>query len=162
MAPCHTLKIFAILLLLALTGCKQPANKPAARPPLIEAAQAQDVLKILTMTDPLDKMIRAGNAGQPFVDLAKEVEVQYIKWRNKLPMNNAVSVGLRRVVDELKRIIDGYSVAQTLVAGTVQDSKQTPFDLVAEAWTRKTLLRKILDGSATEREWQVFELGQTK
>jgi hypothetical protein len=160
------LKIFTITLLLGLTSCKQAAQQTtqptAVRPPVLEGTQAQDVLRILEMTDPLDKMIREGAAGQPFVDLAKKVEIEYLKYRNQLPSNNAMTPGLRRVAYELKRVIDNYSLANTLIAGKVQNSNQTPFDQVAQAWTIKTMLRKILLGTATEREWQVFELGNPK
>jgi hypothetical protein len=131
-------------------------------PSTVKETQAQAVLRILTMTDPLDQMIRAGNAGPPFVDLAKEVEIGYLKYRNKFPANNAMPLGLRRIAYELKCVIDNYSVANTLIDGKVQNSNQTPFDQVAQVWTIQTMLRKILQGQAKEREWQVFEAGDPK
>jgi hypothetical protein len=146
------LKILATILLSALTGCSQAANKPSTHPPLLPDEQSKEVLRILTLTDELDKMMRANNAGQPFVDLAKRVELEYLRCQQTLPKDNAARTVFRQT-------IDGYSIASSIVAGNVKNPKDTPLELVAEAYIRKTMLRRILEGRATERDWQIFEAG---
>lgn len=153
-------KILVIVFLLGPTSCKQAAQQatqqPIERPPLLERAQAQDVLRILEMTDPLDKIILAGTAGQPFVDLAKEVEIEYLKYRNKLPSNNAMPLdcGASSMNSSASLIITAWRTHSLTERCGIPTRQQ--------GWTIKTMLRKTLLGQATEREWQVFELGDKK
>lgn len=148
-----TLKTLTVCLALAIVGCKQAASDSStAHPPLLPAAQSQAVLRILDKTDELDKMIRRGNAGQPFVDLTNQIELEHMRCDNDLPQQNAAR-------EELKRIIDGYRTARAIVAGRAKHPTLTPVDLVAESYIRKVMLRRVLTGKATERDWQAFEIG---
>jgi hypothetical protein len=72
--------------------------------------------------------------------------------QSKLPQQNAAG-------EVFRQIIAGYGVARTLIAGQAPNSLQNPVDLVAAAYIRKTLLRRLLTGRATERDWQAFEAG---
>ncbi len=150
----QALKTVALCLLLGIAGCKQSAGpQPAtARPPLLSAEQSQEVLRILDMTDALDKMVRANNTGQPFIDLATKVEAEYLTCQAKLPEPNTAGEAFRLT-------IDGYSVAKTLIARKAKNSPQDPVELVANSYIRKTMLRRVLTGRATERDWRAFEAG---
>lgn len=62
----YILKILPLYLLLAIIGCRQATqNSITARPPLLPEAQSQEVLRVLALTDELDKMVRHGKPGQP-------------------------------------------------------------------------------------------------
>lgn len=152
-----TLIALAICLLLSVVGCRQatqnssPAPTPTpTRPPLLSTVESEEVLRVLTMTDALDKMVRQGNVGQPFADLATKVEKEHLAAANKLPSKNPVA-------NDLQRIISAYTVAGTLLSGQVKNSPQNPVEIVAEAYVRKTMLRRLLTGRATEKDWQAFE-----
>jgi hypothetical protein len=58
-----------------------------------------------------------------------------------------------------KQTVDSYGVAKTLIAGKALNSTQDPVELVAYAYVRKTMLRRVLTGRATERDWEAFETG---
>src|SRR5262249_48947184 len=130
------LKNLAFCLVLGIAGCKQ-----AARPPLLPEAQSKEVLRVLAITDKLDRMVRAGDPGKVFGDLARKAEIEYMRCQVSLPEQNAAT-------QEFRRIFNGYSVAATLFSGTVQGSKQSPVELVEESYVRKQMLRHILSGHA--------------
>lgn len=141
------LKSLVACLVLGIVGCRQ-----AARPPLLSEAESKEVLRVLAKTDKLDRMARAGNPGKVFADLAREVEIEHLRSQATLPEKNAA-------VEEFRQVVNGYSVAGTLFSGGLQESRQNPTELVAESSVRKQILRRILTGQASEKDWQAFETG---
>ena len=138
-------KLLLLIALLLAAGCRQ-----AVRSPLLPEAQTREVLRALAKTDKLDRLARAGDPGKVFDDLAREVTSEYARCQASLPQNNAAR-------DEFGRIIDGYSLAGRLFAGTAPGSKQSPVELVDQSYARKVRFRHILEGQSSEREWQSFE-----